>query len=126
MAVRATIDVQAADANGATGVDLKAAMQTIEATEGDKYNNRGGNVLFIISADADASVNVTIDSVADPYGREGDLGPTAIGNSVIMAFGPFSPRLFNQSATDDGFVHVDYDTYVAGAGFGVEAVALSS
>jgi len=104
------VTVNAADANGATGVDLDAAFAAI--TVENKVMNRGGNTLIFFRTLAGETVDVEIDSVADPYGRLGNLGPTSLSASKLYVFGPFSPRLFNQSGVDDGYIYLAYTNVV--------------
>lgn len=85
--------------SGATAADDSNEMMFL--------NRHGRSVLFVVTPSG-ASVDVTIDSVADPYGRVGDLGPTTCAASKIFAFGPFSPGLFTQpSGANEGYTYVD-------------------
>ena len=105
------VTVNAADANGAAGIDLSVAFAPI--TVENKVMNRGGNTLIFFRTIAGESVDVEIDSVADPYGRLGNLGPTSLAAEKIHVFGPFSPRLFNQSGVDDGYIYLAYTNVVS-------------
>jgi len=129
MAGYTNVTVYAVDADGDTGVEMTALFTGVDDTNGNKVRNANGRVLLFFRAAADASSNLRIDCVPDPYNREVADGylETAIGNSELWVLGPYTPRLWNQVAPvgDVGYLHIDYDTYVPGAGLEVEIVALS-
>jgi hypothetical protein len=84
----------------AAGKDITAGWTAADAL-GHKVFNGGGHVIVLVRTQAASSISVTVTSVADPYGRTGDLGPTAIVASKYYAFGPYSPGLFNQKSGAD-------------------------
>ena len=61
------------------------------------------NGMGAVSAQATA---VTIQQVADPYGRIQNDAAFTVPINVVGMFGPFSPLLYNQT---DGTVQIDYD-----------------
>lgn len=79
------------------GVELTASDVAADAANGMYFVNAGGAQTILIVQSASASgADVTIVSVADPYGRTGDIGPATVGAAATVAFGPFEPLLFNQ------------------------------
>ncbi len=106
---RTVIPVKASVADGAAGVEVWSAG----AVAADDSNNMlifapNGRVIFFVHTIAAEGVSITIVSIADPYSRTGDLGPTAVGASKDYIFGPFSPGLFVQnSGANIGNVHID-------------------
>lgn len=85
-------------------------IATLDATDnvnGHEFSNPvGGVMLILINGLGAAGVTIvtTIISVADPYGRTGDLTCPSSADGTIMIAGPFPPLLFNQS---DDTVDVD-------------------
>ena len=73
--------------------------------------NNGRTIVVLISGLGGAAVGagartVTIQQVADPYGRIQNDAAFAVTNDAVATFGPFTPLLYNQS---DGTVQIDYD-----------------
>ena len=102
---------------GAAGV-LATLVLPISA-DGARFENAVGRnlLLFINGLNAVSAVTtiITIQSVADPHGREGDIVITVAPGQVAVC-GPFPPALFNQpSGTDKGRVYVDYSAIHANA-----------
>lgn len=78
-------------------------------------NAAGRTIVVFVNGMGAASVQataVTVQQVADPYGRiQNDAAHTVAVNTVGV-FGPFPPLLYNQS---DGTVQLDYDAVSANA-----------
>ncbi len=55
-----------------------------------QYQNTGREV-FLVRVGTGGAATITVPSVADPYGRTGDIGPVIITGPETKAFGPFSP-----------------------------------
>lgn len=108
---RTDIPVLDAAKNLAAGLDLTATWISADGTNSHKVLNRSSRVIIIVETDGSSSVDVTFNSVADPYGRTGgatEEGPTSIGNSKVMVFGPFSPALFAQkNGTYVNYLEID-------------------
>ena len=103
----------------AAGPTLHAAVTeaTADTSNGNSLVNPDGRTILLVRNASGSSINITITSVADPdTGRTGDIGPQAVANGALRAFGPFPPHLFNQS---DGTVSV---TSSASTGVNVSAV----
>ena len=56
---------------------------------------------------------VTTLSVADPYGRTGDITSASIAANTVFILGPYPPLLFNVIA--NGRVQVNFDSVDANA-----------
>jgi hypothetical protein len=92
------------------------ALTTPNAGNGAEVANANGRVIVLfINGLGAASVQataVTIQQVADPYGRtENDAAFTVTVDNPGV-FGPFPPLLYNQT---DGTVQIDYDAVSANA-----------
>lgn len=112
---RGTIAVLTVKANQAAGVDLTSGAVAANAS-GHKMFNPAGRTLVVCYTDATGTVDLTFVSVADPFNRLGDLGPTTVGNSKYYAFGPFTNQLFSQqSGADLGYLYVNEATINANA-----------
>ncbi len=98
---RVNIPVKVAAMDQAAGVDMTVGAVAPDDSNEHKLFNRGGRVVLLVRTESTSGVSLTFVSVADPYGRTGDLGPTAVGASKLFAFGPFTPLLFNQSSGAD-------------------------
>ncbi len=85
-----------------------AAAAPVAANNGE-FANSGRTVVVLangVGGAGNATIEVTIQQIADPYGRtENDAGFDVVADA-IGAFGPFPPALYNQS---DGTVQIDYD-----------------
>ena len=76
-----------------------------------EFANNGRTVVVYISGLGGAAVGagartVTVQQVADPYGRTENDAAFAVTNDAVATFGPFPPALYNQT---DGTVQIDYD-----------------
>jgi hypothetical protein len=83
-----------------------------DATNDHYFDNTSGRVTLLIRNDHTVAQVVTVISVADLYGRTGDLAPsvdpTGGGASSVGVVGPLPPAAFNQRGAGDlGRVHVD-------------------
>lgn len=105
---RVNIPVKTVLASSAAGIDLSVGGVAADATNHHKYFNPAGKTALVVITAAASGVSVTVISVADPYGRLGNLGPTAIGASKVHLFGPFPNLLFaNQGVTDLDYTYID-------------------
>lgn len=90
--------------------DLQASLTT--ATEVElEYNNDGNVVTFIQNDDAGARV-ATLNSVPDPFGREGDVAISIpAGQTGLFAFA--NPAMFGGQAsiTLDAFASTEVGCY---------------
>ncbi len=111
---RTDIPIQSPTQNG-QGVLTETAA---DDTNDHEMANNGRTVLLAVNRAADTPT-VTIISVADEYGRTGDLGPQALVATEVRAFGPFVPRRnWNQA---NGKVNID----VVGTATSVAFIALA-
>ncbi len=90
-------------------IGFLSALNPVSTTAGDAANNHsfvndGKTLLYMANGEA-ALKTATIVSVADPYGRTGDLTMAVVFNDFAIA-GPFIPTVFNQAG---GLVNVDLD-----------------
>ena len=111
---RTNIPVTVTNNNGAAGISFNDIDVAIDDANNHMYINRVGSsrIIILFLLEESCTVDVSIISVADPYGRTGDLGPTTIatgaGEEDVHIFGPFSPELFSQkSGTDVGKTYID-------------------
>lgn len=101
--------------NAASGVDLTSGAISASASNHKLYNPAGRTCL-VCYTDSMGAVTLTFTSVADPYGRTGDLGPTVVGASAFMIFGPFSNQLFSQqSGADQDYLYITAASITAAA-----------
>jgi hypothetical protein len=63
-------------------------------TDGNYFINSGNEILFVENA-GETSVTVTIDYVADRYGRDGTK-TVSVAAGVTKMIGPFAKELYNQ------------------------------
>ena len=85
------------------------ALTTPNAGNNAEMANDGRTVFMYINGMGAASVQataVTIQQVADPYGRIQNDSAFSAAIDVLSVYGPFTPLLYNQS---DGNVQIDYD-----------------
>jgi len=95
---------------GAYGTySANAADLTMAAADvGDKNQfTFAGNDLVVAHNTAGTAQTVTISSVADPYGRTGDIDTYSIGAGEYAVFGPFEAAGWQQS---DGKVYLEADS----------------
>lgn len=99
---RTAITIQTLPTTGAGDTDL--AFTAADATNDMSFANDGKTLFFVKNASA-SPVTATVVSVADEYGRTGDLAfVVAAGKTGVC--GPFRPQgIWNQST---GLVHVDF------------------
>ncbi len=94
---------------------VSPALTTPSAANNAEMANDGRTLFLYINGMGAASVQataVTIQQVADPYGRTENDAAFAAVVDVLSVFGPFPPALYNQS---DGTIQFDYDTVSANA-----------
>lgn len=104
---RDALAVQALAAHGGSLAD--ATFNAVTASNGSYFLNDGNVVLLCKNASGGASRTITVTSVADEWGRTGDVELT-VADGDIGVIGRFRPNLFNQiGAGDLGKVFVDYD-----------------
>jgi hypothetical protein len=96
---RTALTVQDLGLNG----QLNATMTAVDAANGMSFLNDGQTVLAVKNADA-SSKTVTVRSVADEWGRTGDVACIVSAGGVGI-LGPFTPAIFNQG---DGTCNVDF------------------
>ncbi len=85
------------------------ALTTPSSANNAEVANAGRTLVLFINGMGLASVQetaVTIQQVADPYGRIQNDSALAVTVDVVGVFGPFPPNLYNQT---DGNVQIDYD-----------------
>lgn len=83
---RTTITVQRLTAKTGQAV----TFQNADAVNLMAARNTGAEVV-LVQTGTGQSVTMTFPSVADPYGRTGDVGPVVVGANLVQAFGPFAP-----------------------------------
>lgn len=102
----------AANENAAHGGGINDLTFTAADATNDHYFPNNGKVRLLVRCTDASPHTVTIVSVTDRYGRDGDITltvPAATGANPGLAYaGPFDPGLFSQRGADDlGNVHVD-------------------
>lgn len=107
---------------GSAGVILAPTLPDVG--NGAKFDNALGRVLLLIinglGGSTSVGVTVVILSVADAFGRTGDLEINVAPGEVAVC-GPFPPALFNQpSGADRDKVYVEYEP---DTGYDVDAFA---
>ncbi len=106
---RVAIAVQTVPKNGGAVVIAPAALTAADAANDHTFVNDGATLLMAINEDASPNA-VTIVSVADEFGRVGDVLMTVpaatAGVPGVGIAGPFDRELFNQPAADN-LVNVD-------------------
>lgn len=100
---RTTIPVQSVGVNGGTLNNI--SWTAADATNDMEFANSGREILLVKNADA-STHTCTVASVADQYGRTGDLTISATAGSISVR-GPLLPTLFSQT---DGKVYVNFGT----------------
>lgn len=102
---RTAIAIQEIPFLGSGAISFAAA----DAVNGMLFPNDGKTVLLVKNGGASA-ITLTVVSVADEYGRSGDIAPpVAAGEERIV--GPLRPALFNQrSGADAGKVYVNFSS----------------
>lgn len=91
-------------------------LNTPDATNDAQVANAAGRTVVAFvngmgGASAQATL-VTIQQVADPYGRIQNEAAFNVPVNVVGVFGPFPPLLYNQT---NGTVQIDYDAVSANA-----------
>lgn len=88
---RTVIPVDSVSHNGAVfAIDTAA-----DVTNGNYFLNSGVELLFVDNTDV-SSITITIDYVADRYGRDGTKTHT-VDPGTMKVIGPFTKDLYNQS-----------------------------
>lgn len=96
-------------------IGFLGSIAAVTFTTGDDVNDHDftntGNEILWVQNDGAGTVLVTVVSVADPFGRTGDVAFTVAATTGRGIAGPFVPTLFNQT---NGKVNVllDDDTGV--------------
>lgn len=103
----------------ANGGEAAITWTNADAVNGMYFANDGKTVLLIKNGDV-ATHTATVTSVADPFGRTGDVAMATIAGATNAA-GPFPPNLFTQR-DGTGQVLVGFD---AGTSVTVAALRLS-
>jgi len=107
-------DVIAVTASVRDGVLLTEDVPS--AANNAEFANSAGRTLLIyvngIGAVSAQATDITIQQVADPYGRIQNAAAFTVPVNRVATLGPFPPLLYNQS---DDTVQVDYDAVDAGA-----------
>jgi hypothetical protein len=98
-------NVPLAGVGGALNITLGETGQTSsDETNGNYFVNTSGKIMLLaFNTNAGATRAFTVKSVADSYGRTGDLIITVPISGRYIA-GPFAAAAFNQS---DGTVNID-------------------
>ena len=100
---RTAIAVQEIAYLGSGAINFSAA----DATNGMMFPNDGRTVL-LVKNDGTSAITATVVSVADEYGRTGDIAPT-VAAGEIRIIGPLRSGLFNQkNGADQGKVYVNF------------------
>ena len=91
-------------------------LDTPDAGNNGEFANAAGRTIVVfVNGMGLASVqatDVTIQQVADPYGRVQNDSAFTVAVDVVGVFGPFPPLLYNQP---DETVQLDYDAVSANA-----------
>ncbi len=92
------------------------ALTTPSAANNAEVANAAGRTIVVyvngVGGGSAQATDVTIQQVADPYGRIENDAAFTVPVNVVGTFGPFPPLLYNQS---DGTVQLDYDAIDANA-----------
>ena len=103
----ARTDLTESTAEGAYGDyganEADVTMAAGDAVNGNQFTATGNDLLIAHNTGAGAET-VTITSVADEYGRSGNITTYSIGAGEYAAFGPFKRHGWMQS---DGEIYVD-------------------
>lgn len=102
---RDTLTIQAISSK-TTPYDLDVAWTAGVAANDMQFANNGNTILLVKNAGTSGTQTVTVVSVADEYGRTGDLS-IAVGQGKYAFVGPLLPGIFNQS---DGNVYLNFTT----------------
>jgi hypothetical protein len=90
-----------------TGLDAVAAGTAADTTNFNATPHSGK--LLLIARNTDASAHhVTINSVADPFGRTGDVNADTIAANGVKVYGPFPASGWQQGT--DGTLHYQADS----------------
>lgn len=83
---RTTITAQRLTTKGGQAL----AFQDLDTANLMQVRNSGSEVV-VVQTGTGASVTIAIPSVADPYGRTGDISAIVVPANRVQAFGPFTP-----------------------------------
>ncbi len=78
-------------------------MEAADPTNKNQFVATGADLVFAHNTGAGAAT-VTINSVADPYGRTGDISSYSIPAGGYAVFGPFPSLGWQQS---DGYIYLE-------------------
>jgi len=93
---RDTLVIQELGSEGSQ-YDLDIAYTAMVAANDMDFDNVGGNILILVkNAGSSGAQTVTFVSVADEYGRTGDIDLEVAQGATGVA-GPFLPTIWNQS-----------------------------
>ncbi len=102
---------------GAQQAGIVGVLDTPVAANNGEFDNTVGRTVLIfingLGASSGGATVITTISVADPFGRTGDITNPSCAANTVMICGPYPPLLFNVIAT--GRVQVDYDLTDAAA-----------
>lgn len=102
------LTVQPVDKDGILDLDAVMVGADTQGDDGFEFDNDGNTVLVIV--DTDAGDTLTLEDVADRFGRnEADLA-RAIAAADKAVIGPFLPEIWNQT---DGMVKGKFTTHAA-------------
>ncbi len=107
-------DVIAVTASVRDGVLLTDDV-AVAANDAEFANSAGRTILIFVNglgAASGGATAITIQQVADPYGRIQNAAAFSVLADRVGVLGPFPPLLYNQS---DDTVQVDYDIADAAA-----------
>lgn len=101
---RTTVPVTTLD--GSYTSALKVVTQTAaDVTNKNQFALAYGDILLAFNSGA-APHNVTITSIADPYGRLGTITSDAVAAGAVEVFGPFKQEGWKQA---DGMLYFEAD-----------------
>jgi len=84
-----------------SGVDV--TLTTADTSNDDQFLASGSDLVIAVNTGA-SPATVTINSVADEYGRTGDVSAYSVGAGETAVFGPFPTHGWAQS---DGYVYLE-------------------
>lgn len=86
---------------------------TITFSAADSANNmlfsNDGETLLVVKNGGASSITVTVVSVADLYGRTGDISASVAAGATWIS-GPLEPSIWNQTSSDLGKTYVNFSS----------------
>lgn len=101
---RTSIATQTLSFQSGAAITLSAA----DSANGMLFSNDGETLLVVRNASA-SSITVTVVSVADLYGRTGDISATVAAGAFWIS-GPLEPSIWNQTSSDLGKTYVNFSS----------------